>query len=63
MSKIHMKSAINRDTIPGLVKTLCGMHIKNTREIANNPSGVDEVTCKNCLKIYKEWQDGNDENN
>jgi len=57
MPKIHMKSVINRDTTPGMVKTLCGMHIKNTREIANNPSGIDEVTCKKCLKIYAEWQD------
>lgn len=55
MLKIHMKSAVNRDTIPGHIKTLCGIHIKNTREIANNPSGINEVTCKKCLKIYNEW--------
>ena len=60
MLKIHMKSAVDRDTVPEHTKTLCGMHVKNTREIANNPSGINEVTCKNCLEIYKKWYEGID---
>ena len=57
MHVIHMKSVIDRDTIPDMIKTLCGMHIKNTREIARNPYGINEVTCKKCLKIYADWQE------
>ena len=57
MPKIHMKSAINRDTKQGLIKTLCGIYVNDTVEIANNPSDINDVTCANCLKIYQTWKE------
>lgn len=54
MPKVHMKSAINRDSIPGLMKTLCGLYLDDSTIMASNPGESVDVTCKNCLKILKE---------
>lgn len=34
MSKIHMKSAVDRDEIEGKTKTLCGRHLSDHNSLA-----------------------------
>ena len=54
MPKVHMKSVIDRDSIPGLMRTLCGLYLNDITIMASNPGEADNVTCKNCLKVLKE---------
>ena len=50
-----MKSAVDRDSITGKTRTLCGLFVDKYSHTADNPEGGYEVTCGNCLKIIKAW--------
>ena len=51
MNKIHMKSAVDRDSVAGKTRTLCGLLLSDELVFADNPDGERDVTCVNCIRI------------
>lgn len=51
MNKIHMKAAVDRDSVEGKTRTLCGLFVSDSNVLTDNPDGEFEVTCGNCLRI------------
>lgn len=56
MSKIHMKAAVDRDSVEGKTRTLCGIFLSDKTVLVDNPDGEHEVTCKRCLQIIHECE-------
>lgn len=59
--KVHMKSVIDRDSIEGKTRTLCGRYLNDYKQMIDNEinhHGDSGVTCEHCQGIINNSREG-----